>query len=300
MTVMRKLAPLPPTAGLAWLALTAPARADDELDLVSDPVIDALVSAVILVVIVALWGAGVVGKGAWVRLSAALRRWGWSQPLATPRSQKRAAGDGGGPAVARLAGAPGAISWEDPSFDLLERLLASRNPDRIPAEGAEGRRYTHHELTRLHPRFDPIYIHARVSAIFPRIQRAWSAEDLALAADCLAGPGRQALQIQLDANAKTPHRNVVEDPELSAVTPVVVRDRLADDRDTLYVEIAGTLIDYDVQRADGEPVDPRQTRRQTVFKEIWRLAWQPQGWVLAGIHAGAKYDEALAERNVSL
>jgi hypothetical protein len=55
--------------------------------------------------------------------------------------------------------------------------------------------------------------------------------------------------------------------------PIIVRDRQADDRDTLWLDLVG-------------------------HDAVWHLAWQPQGWVLAGIKRGADRAAALADRNV--
>jgi len=174
-----------------------------------------------------------------------------------------------GGTVARQAAARPAPRWDDPSWDVLEGLLARRGPDAADPPEQPDRRWLAADLGRLHPRFHPAYYEARVAAILPRIQHALATHDLPHAADCLAGPGRDELQRALVAGRP----DVVAGHPPAALMPIIVRDRQADDRDTLWLDLAG-------------------------HDAVWHLAWQPQGWVLAGIKRGADRAAALAERNV--
>ena len=141
-------------------------------------------------------------------------------------------------------------------------VLAPPRADRDPGEGR-----------RADPALDAAGVADAVGDIFLRVQAAWTARDIALAADVLTVEMRERLDRECARLRASRRINRVERITLGRVA--VIEARQEGGRDRVTVQIAAKLVDYTTDEMglkvlEGNPFDP------VPFQERWELV-RPSG-----------------------
>ena len=160
----------------------------------------------------------------------------------------------------------------------LDQARAARARGRIRGRGgracaSEGRTASPGEVRRADPALDTAGVRRAVGDIFLRVQAAWTARDIAQAADVLTVEMRERLDRECARLRASRRINRVERITLGRVAVMEARQDGGWDRVT--VQIVASLVDYTTDEVglkvlEGNPFDP------VPFQERWELV-RPSG-----------------------
>lgn len=129
---------------------------------------------------------------------------------------------------------------------------------------------------------DPVWeideIKARIEETYFKVQEAWRERNQDIARDYMSLRLYDKHKRRTDDMLRRGIRNVMENINLKKAQIVEVLDYQDDTRDSFWVLITGSMIDYSIVEQSGEIIDGEKKNR--TFKELWRFRRAAHGWVL--------------------
>ncbi|MGM0471169.1 MAG: Tim44 domain-containing protein [Bacillota bacterium] len=119
----------------------------------------------------------------------------------------------------------------------------------------------------------------RVEEIFFKVQIAWMERDQDLAKEYISEKLYKKHKTQTDQMLEQKRKNILEQINLIESKIVEVQDYIEDERDSIWVYIKGSMIDYVIDEDSDKVVSGDSTEKQA-FSELWKLIRADHGWVL--------------------
>jgi len=132
-------------------------------------------------------------------------------------------------------------------------------------------------------------IKARIEIAFFKIQEAWMARDQDIAKDYMSERLYNKHKAQTDQMIKENRKNNLERINLTEAKVVEVVDYVDDSKDSLWVYIEGSMIDYIVNSETGEHISGEKDEAED-FSELWKFMKNNSNeWVLDEIDQSAGF-----------
>lgn len=129
------------------------------------------------------------------------------------------------------------------------------------------------------PAWETAEVLRRIEEIFFKVQIAWMERDQSIAKEWMSEKLFEKHKKQTDQMVAEHRKNILKKMKLLGAKVVEARDFPGGDKDSMWVYIEGSMVDY--------TVDDRTNRwagggrlRPVKFEELWKLVRAPHGWVL--------------------
>lgn len=126
-------------------------------------------------------------------------------------------------------------------------------------------------------------ISARVQDTYFKIQEAWMARDQSICRDFVSDKLYSKHKMQTDEMIKQHRTNILQDINLLDTKVVQISDFKDNTRDSLWVWIKGSMIDYIQGDKAGQLISGDKNTPHS-FTEFWKFVRQGDNWVLDEIH----------------
>lgn len=121
-------------------------------------------------------------------------------------------------------------------------------------------------------------IKARIEEAYFKVQQAWMDRNQDIAKEYMSQRLYRKHKMQTDRMLANGTRNVMKNVSLKDAKLVEILDFEDDSKDSFWVLIHGSMIDYLVSDKTGAVLDGEQ--KTLPFKELWRFKREQHGWVL--------------------
>lgn len=155
------------------------------------------------------------------------------------------------------------------------------------------------QLYALDSAWDLNKIKARIEVAFFKIQEAWMQRDQDLASEYMSERLYQKHKVQTDQMIAENRKNILEGIDLIEAEIVQIADFKDDSRDSIWVYIKGSMIDYIVNSETREVISGDEVRDST-FKELWKLVKNADNnWVVDEIDQEVQLSDVRSMRSYS-
>ena len=131
----------------------------------------------------------------------------------------------------------------------------------------------------------------RIVLIYFKVQEAWTRRDQKIARPYVSDRLYTKHKIQTDQLIGQSRQNVLENVNLQKAQIVEVADFKDDTKDSLWVYIQGSMIDYTIDTNTGKRLFGNANVSES-FRELWKFLKNDQGeWVLDEIDQDVEYSD---------
>jgi len=145
-------------------------------------------------------------------------------------------------------------------------------------------------VSRLDPAWNIDSMKTIISETFFKVQRAWMERDQTIARDRMSKAIYENYKAQTDQMKAEHKKNMMEKVELLGSRIVSVLDYKDDTKDSFWVYIEGSMIDYTINDQTNEVISGTPGKAEK-FTELWKFIREPQGWVLDKIDPEVSLDD---------
>jgi hypothetical protein len=136
-----------------------------------------------------------------------------------------------------------------------------------------------HRLEELDPLWCEARIYARIEAAYFAVQNAWTERNQDLAREFMSDRLYKKHKAQTDAMLNKHRRNVLENVNFIHAKVIGVRQFSLKDKDHFYVQIKGSMIDYQIN-TDAGTIVSGDSESSEEFTEIWQFIRGDADWLL--------------------
>lgn len=138
--------------------------------------------------------------------------------------------------------------------------------------------------------WDERVIKKRIEEVFFRVQQAWMERNQDLVKDCVSERLYQKHKIQTGQMLQNKRKNILEQINLIEAKVVEVLDFKDDTKDSLWIHISGSMIDYTIDERSHRIISGKKDKIET-FEELWKFVRGPTDWLLDEIDQKVSFSD---------
>lgn len=127
--------------------------------------------------------------------------------------------------------------------------------------------------------WDPDRIKARVEQAYFQVQRAWMERNQDIAREFMSDRLYAKHKLQTDSMIREGRKNILEQINLVQARVIQVADYTDDARDSIWVYIRGSMIDYIINDRTKIVISGNKKKPEE-FAELWKFIRGSNGWLL--------------------
>ena len=135
------------------------------------------------------------------------------------------------------------------------------------------------KVSRIDPMWEKSHLKKRVEKTFFRVQEAWMERDQDKIRDCVSERLYRKHKLQTDIMMKNHEKNILSSIDLIEFFIVELLDFKDDNKDSFWVYIKGSMIDYTINEKTNNVIKGKKDEVET-FTELWKFARSGSEWVL--------------------
>ncbi|MEW7989222.1 MAG: Tim44-like domain-containing protein [Candidatus Thiodiazotropha endolucinida] len=134
------------------------------------------------------------------------------------------------------------------------------------------------QISEKDPMWQIDHIKARIEVAYFKIQEAWRERNQDIAKEYMSNRLYTKHKLQTDDMLRRGIKNIMESINLEEATIVEILDYRDDSKDSFWVLIKGSMVDYTIVENTGDVIDGE--KKNLSFKELWRFKREDHGRVL--------------------